>query len=128
MPEIIEFYLTLEEVEIIREMCILLEHRRFFLHFPEIGRVLDEINKRHMRKNKGKTNCFTFLVLFDDEQIKKIRFELSNRKLGLLINDLKVEHRKTFSKIKREITKRFLSDEGPEKDIIEKIIQHVPTL
>jgi hypothetical protein len=128
MPEIIEFYLTLEEVEIIREMCILLEPINFFLNFPEIGRVLDEINKRHMRKNKGKTNCFTFLVLFDNEQIKKIILELNNGMLRLLINNLKVEHRKTFSKIKREITKRFFFDETPEKDIIEKIMQHVPTL
>jgi len=127
MTQIIKFHLTLEEIKIIKEMCKLLEPKNFFLYFPETGRVLDEINEKRIRKNKEETN-FTFLVLFNDEQIKTIRFEFNNPILRLLINDLKVEHRKTFSKIRNEIIKRLLFNEDPEKDIVEKIIQKFPTL
>jgi NAD+--asparagine ADP-ribosyltransferase len=117
MYEFAKISVTLEELDTIQEIGSSLDTTNFYVYFPELGRVLNEINITQTFLNKQGSKQFTFVISFSNEQNIQIRSELKNKKLKEITQGLSGKCKKTLRNLKRQIFKTLPRLKKEDKDI-----------
>lgn len=118
MYEFIKIELNLKELDKIQELSSSLETTNFYTYFPEIGRVLNEINITQMYIEKqGSKKKFVFIISFSNEQNIQIRKEFKNKKLADLIQIIPKKCKKTLRKLKEKILSMLPCVKELDKDM-----------
>lgn len=115
--------LDMKQIEIIEDIEKDLENTNFFVAFPEIGRVISQITITEVYISKVDKKQFTFIISFNEDQIKDIREEFKNFKLKQYLKKMKVEQRKLLRLIKDFVMKKMPNIQDITKEFVLQKVQ-----